>query len=132
MLRVLYNRKRFVALWRAVTASLSSGITVVYFSDIIIHVLCDVQMTRRVAPFYRAFSPVMRSTYNHILFPQSRKAHLKLAAPISRKLVTDQRIRMATIATYKVPKVENESNVRSLAPYICPYTQQSSALDRIF
>lgn len=50
----MYNRKRFVALWRAVTASLSSGITVVYFSDIIIHVLCDVQMTRRVAPFYRA------------------------------------------------------------------------------
>lgn len=46
----MYNRKRFVALWRAVTASLSSGITVMYFSDIIIHVLCDVQMTRRVVP----------------------------------------------------------------------------------
>lgn len=37
---------------------------------------------------------------------------------------------MATIATYKVPKVENESNVWSLVPYLCPYTQQSPAFDR--
>lgn len=37
--------------------------------------------------------------------------------------MTYQKLRMATIATYKVPKVENESNVRGLVPYLCPYTQ---------
>lgn len=68
----------------------------------------------------------MRSPYNHILYPQSSKTHLKLAAPISRKFVTDQKFRMTTAATYKVPKVENESNVRSLVPCLCPYTQQFS------